>query len=140
MSEPAASREAAGFCAELVRSHDFARYASALFVPASQRRALLALYAFNVEVSRVHEQVSQPLPGEMRLQWWTDMLAGVDHGGVEGNPVAAELLLVIRTWRLPVERLSRLIEEHQFDLYNDPMPTMAALEGYINDTSSALFR
>ena len=139
MSEPAASREAAGFCAELVRSRDFVRYASALFVPASQRRALLALYAFNVEVSRVHEQVSQPLPGEMRLQWWTDMLAGVDHGGVEGNPVAAELLLVIRTWRLPVERLSRLIEEHQFDLYNDPMPTMAALEGYINDTSSALF-
>jgi 15-cis-phytoene synthase len=122
-----------------VRSHDFSRYASALFVPASQRRALLALYAFNVEVSRVHEQVSQPLPGEMRLRWWTDMLAGVDHGGVEGNPVAAELLLVIRTWRLPVERLSRLIEEHQFDLYNDPMPTMAALEGYINDTSSALF-
>jgi len=139
MSEPATSREAAGFCAELVRSHDFARYASALFVPASQRRALLALYAFNVEVSRVHEQVSQPLPGEMRLQWWTDMLAGVDHGGVEGNPVAAELLLAIRTCRLPVERLSRLIEEHQFDLYNDPMPTMAALEGYINDTSSALF-
>ena len=40
---------------------------------------------------------------------------------------------------MPVERLSRLIEEHQFDLYNDPMPTMAALEGYINDTSSVLF-
>ncbi len=40
---------------------------------------------------------------------------------------------------LPVERLSRLIDEHQFDLYNDPMPTMAALEGYINDTSCALF-
>ena len=43
------------------------------------------------------------------------------------------------TGDLPVERLSRLIDEHQFDLYNDPMPTMAALEGYINDTSSALF-
>lgn len=139
MSDPVGNREAASFCAELVRSHDFGRYASALFVPAPQRRALLAVYAFNVEVSRVHEQVSQPLPGEMRLQWWTDALAGLSHGGVEGNPVAAELLLAIRTWRLPVERLSRLIEEHQFDLYNDPMPTMAALEGYINDTSSALF-
>ena len=139
MSDPAEAREAASFCADLVRAHDFARYASTLFVPAAQRRALLALYAFNVEISRVHEQVSQPLPGEMRLQWWTDMLAGLDHGGVEGNPVAAELLLAIRNWRLPVERLSRLIEEHQFDLYNDPMPTMAALEGYINDTSSALF-
>ena len=139
MSGADAAKDAAGFCAALVRSHDFTRYASTLFVPAEQRRALVALYAFNVEISRVHEQVSQPLPGEMRLQWWTDMLAGTDHGGVEGNPVAAELMLAIRTWRLPVERLSRLIDEHQFDLYNDPMPTMAALEGYINDTSSALF-
>ena len=139
MSNADAGREAAGFCAELVRTHDFTRYVSTLFAPAEQRRSLLALYAFNVEISRVHEQVSQPLPGEVRLQWWTDMLAGAGHGGVEGNPVAAELMLAIRNWRLPVDRLSRLIDEHQFDLYNDPMPTMAALEGYINDTSSALF-
>jgi phytoene synthase len=139
MSGADGGREAAEFCAELVRGHDFTRYASTLFVPAAQRRALLAIYAFNVEISRVREQVSQPLPGEMRLQWWTDMLAGAGHGGVEGNPVAAELLLAIRSWRLPVERLSRLIEEHEFDLYNDPMPTMAALEAYTNDTSSALF-
>ena len=75
-----------------MRTHDFARYASTLFLPAIQRRALLALYAFNVEISRVRDQVSQPLPGEIRLQWWTDMLAGAGHGGVEGNPVAAELL------------------------------------------------
>jgi 15-cis-phytoene synthase len=133
------SKDSAGFCAELVRSHDFPRYASTLFMPAAPRRALLALYAFNVEISRVREQVSQPLPGEVRLQWWTDMLAGAGHGGVEGNPVAAELLLAIRDHQLPVERLSRLIDEHLFDLYNDPMPSMAALEGYIDDTASALF-
>jgi 15-cis-phytoene synthase len=139
MSSAESDKDSAGFCAELVRSHDFPRYASTLFVPAAPRRALLALYAFNAEISRVREQVSQPLPGEMRLQWWTDMLAGAGHGGVEGNPVAAELLLAIRSFRLPIERLSRLIEEHQFDLYNDPMPSMAALEGYIDDTSSALF-
>jgi phytoene synthase len=139
MSSADAGREAAGFCAELLRTHDFTRYVSTLFMPAEQRRALVALYAFNVEISRVHEQVSQPLPGEVRLQWWTDMLAGAGHGGVEGNPVAAELMLAIRSWRLPIERLSRLIDEHQFDLYNDPMPTMAALEGYINDTSAVLF-
>ena len=139
MSSANEARHAAEFCAELVRSHDFARYASTLFVPADQRRALLAIYAFNVEISRVRELVSQPLPGEIRLQWWTDMLAGQGHGGVEGNPVAAELNVAISNCRLPAERLSRLVDEHQFDLYNDPMPTMAALEGYIQDTSSALF-
>jgi 15-cis-phytoene synthase len=139
MSSVTGDKASAGFCADLVRAHDFTRYASTLFMPAEQRRALLAIYAFNVEISRVREQVSQPLPGEVRLQWWTDMLADAGHGGVEGNPVAAELKLAIRDWRLPVERLSRLIDEHQFDLYNDPMPTMAALEGYVTDTSSALF-
>ncbi|MBR0716209.1 phytoene/squalene synthase family protein [Bradyrhizobium liaoningense] len=131
--------DAAAFCADLVRSHDFPRYASTLFVPATERRALLALYAFNVEIVRVRDQVTQPLPGEIRMQWWTDMLAGHAHGSAEGNPVAAELLRAIRDYDLPVEPLSRLCEEHQFDLYNDPMPTIAALEGYLSATSSALF-
>jgi phytoene synthase len=139
MSGAATSKESASFCADLVRTHDFVRYASTLFLPQVQRRALLSVYAFNVEISRVREHVTQPLPGEMRLQWWTDMLEGTGHGGVEGNPVAAELLQTIEEFRLPVEPLSRLIEEHQFDLYNDPMPSMAALEGYVTDTSSALF-
>ncbi len=139
MSASEAHGDSAAFCAELVRSHDFARYAATLFVPAAERRPLLALYAFNVEISRVRDQITQPLPGEIRLQWWTDMLAGHGHGGVEGNPVAAELLRAIRTFGLPVALLSRLIEEHQFDLYNDPMPTMSALEGYITETSSSLF-
>ena len=139
MSATDGLEDAERFCADVVRSHDFARYASTLFVPAAKRRALLAIYAFNVEISRVREHVSQPLPGEIRMQWWTDLLAGAGHGGVEGNPVAAELLLAIRNFGFPVEPLSRLIDEHQFDLYNDPMPSMAALESYINDTSSALF-
>jgi 15-cis-phytoene synthase len=83
--------------------------------------------------------VSQPLPGEIRLQWWTDMLSGQVHGSAEGNPVAAELLRAIRDFDLPVEPLSLLADEHQFDLYNDPMPTMTALEGYLAATCSALF-
>jgi phytoene synthase len=134
-----ADKDAAAFCADLVRSHDFVRYASTLFIPAEERRALLALYAFNVEISRIRDHVSQPLPGEIRMQWWTDLLAGAGHGGVEGNPVASELSAAIRTYGLPAEPMSRLIDEHQFDLYNDPMPTLAALEGYVHQTASALF-
>jgi 15-cis-phytoene synthase len=138
MTETSSGSDAA-FCAGLVREHDFDRYASTLFVAPEIRRALLSLYAFNVEVTRIRDLVSQPLPGEVRLQWWRDTLAGDGHGGVEGNPVAAELLLTVQRFSLPVERLTRLIDEHQFDLYNDPMPTMAALDGYLGDTRGALF-
>jgi phytoene synthase len=139
MSGAASENSSAAFCADLVRNHDFENYATTLFAPLRCRRALLALYAFNVEIARVREQITQPLPGEIRLQWWLDVLAGAGHGGVEGNPVSAELLLAIRDHGLPVERLSRLIEAHEFDLYNDPMPDMAALERYLDDTSCALF-
>jgi phytoene synthase len=97
MSGAATSKDSAAFCADLVRTHDFARYASTLFLPQVQRRALLSVYAFNVEISRVREQVSQPLPGEMRLQWWTDMVEGAGHGGVEGNPVSTTIRC--RRWR-----------------------------------------
>jgi 15-cis-phytoene synthase len=134
------SRESnAAFCARLVREHDFDLYASTLFVVPEVRRALLALYAFNVEIIRIRDVVSQPLPGEVRLQWWRDAVTGDGHGGVEGNPVAAELLLALRHFLLPFDRVIRLIDEHQFDLYNDPMPTIAALDGYLGDTRGALF-
>ncbi len=139
MSRAAPPADSVAFCADLVRSHDFPRYVATLFAPAAERRALLALYAFNVEIVRVRDQVSQPLPGEIRLQWWTDMLSGHVHGSAEGNPVAAELLRAIHDFDLPVEPLSLLADEHQFDLYNDPMPTLTALEGYLAATCSALF-
>lgn len=139
MSSAATPPDTVAFCADLVRNYDFPRYAATLFAPTAERRALLALYAFNVEIVRVRDQVSQPLPGEIRLQWWTDLFSGLVHGSAEGNPVAAELLRAIRDFDLPVEPLSLLVDEHQFDLYNDPMPTMTALEGYLAATSSALF-
>ena len=139
MSSTATPPDTVTYCADLVRNHDFPRYVSTLFAPAAERRALLALYAFNVEIVRVRDQVSQPLPGEIRFQWWTDLFSGLVHGSAEGNPVAAELLRAIRDFDLPVEPLSLLVDEHQFDLYNDPMPTMTALEGYLAATSSVLF-
>lgn len=131
--------DAAEFCAGLVRQFDFTRYAATLFVAPDVRRALLALYAFNVEIVRVHEHIRQPLAGEIRLQWWTDMLEGRGHGYVEGSPVASELMRAVEAHALPLERLTRLIEAHQFDLYNDPMPDIDALDAYALETSSTLY-
>jgi 15-cis-phytoene synthase len=138
MSDKHAVTDAAAFCADDVRTHDFERYAASLFATPTQRRALLALEAFRGEIARVRDHISQPLPGEIRLQWWIDTLNGAGHGGVEGNPIAAELLHAIGEFRLPVEDLVRLVEAYRFDLYDDPMPTMDALESYLDETASLL--
>lgn len=128
----------ATYCAELVRTSDFERYAATLFLDPEQRRTLLSLYAFNSEIARVRDQISQTLAGEIRLQWWDDLLNGTAHGDAVGNPVAAELLHTVECFRLPRERLRGMIDAHRFDLYDEPMPTTAELQAYLRDTASAL--
>jgi phytoene synthase len=132
-------QDAFAYCAELVREADRDRYLAALFAPATRRGALYALYAFNVEVMRVREAAREALPGEIRLQWWTDVLNGERDGEASANPVAAALLAAIADYRLPAGALLELIEAHRFDLYDEPMASVAELETYAKSTSSALF-
>ncbi|MBN9604860.1 MAG: squalene/phytoene synthase family protein [Afipia felis] len=129
----------ASYCAQLVRDHDFERYAATLFVPPRARRPLLALYAFNTELRRIRDHVSQPLPGEIRLQWWRDLVDGDARGSVEANPVAAELMAAAANHDLPRSELSRLVDARVFDLYDDPMLSLDMLERYCDDTAGRLF-
>ncbi|MEM8812205.1 MAG: phytoene/squalene synthase family protein, partial [Pseudomonadota bacterium] len=123
-----------------MHKHDRDRYLTTLFAPADKRDALLALYAFDVEIRRIPDIVSDPMPGEVRLQWWLDMIRFVDHGAVEGHPVAAELRRIMELYNLPQDPFLDLIEAHTFDLYNDPMPLLTDLEGYAGETVSAIMQ
>ena len=127
--------------AALVRQADSDRYLAALYAPAEKRGALLALYAFNAEIAAIRDRISQPLPGEIRLQWWRDMLGNAQSTtAAAGHPIAIALLDAIRDHRLPVETFQNMIEARIFDLYDDPMPTRTDLEGYCGETASALIQ
>jgi phytoene synthase len=125
-------------CEALVRAADKDRFLTALFAPAAERGALYALYAFNVEIARVRELIHEPLAGEIRLQWWSDALAGKASGSIEAHPVAAALVATIERYRLPIELLERLITARGFDLYDDPMHTLAEFNDYARATSVGL--
>ncbi len=121
---------------ETVRTHDRDRYLADLFIPEERRKHVLALHAFNAEVARVRDAVSEPAVGEIRLQWWRDALTGDDGG----HPVARALKETIAAFQLPVAALEQLIDARVFDLYDDPMPTLNDLEGYAGETSSSLIQ
>jgi len=121
-----------------VRAGDKDRFLATLFAPQKYRRALHALYAFNLEVARTRELAREPMPGEIRLQWWRDVLGGVGRGEVDAHPVAAALRDVVVRYRLPPRMLAGLIDARAFDLYDEPMGSFAALERYATQTSSAL--
>ena len=127
-------------CRAVVRAEDPDRYAAILFAPAPSRPPLFALHAFNCEIARVRDIVSEAIPGEIRHQWWREALSCAAGEAARSHPVAAALLDTMRRFRLPPEPFLNLIEARSFDLYDDPMPTWLDLEGYCGETSSALIR
>lgn len=127
------------YCADQVRLHDRDRYLTALFAPDSRRDGLFALYAFNLEISRVRETISERLIGEMRLQWWRDALEAV-YGGSRppAHPVAEALAAAIDRHALDRALFERLIDARGRDLDDEPPADLPALIGYARDTSASL--
>jgi 15-cis-phytoene synthase len=131
-------QDAFDHCEALVRAADKDRFLATLFASMEHRGALFALYAFNLEIARVREAVRDPLAGEIRLQWWTDVIGGEGRGEVEAHPVAAALRATMTRYALPVEPFKALIAARRFDLYDEPMATLADLESYAAGASSNL--
>jgi phytoene synthase len=127
-------------CAALVRVADRDRFLATLFAPADRRPHLFALFAFGIEIARVRDVVREPLPGEIRLQWWREVLEGSRRDEAASHPIAKQLLETITANQLPPRSFVGLIEARIFDLYNDPMPSLSYLEGYAGETSSILLR
>lgn len=125
---------------DTLRSADHDRYLSALYAPADKREALLALYAFNAEIAGVRDRIREALPGEVRLQWWRDVIASDAPDAGAGHPLAEALTAAIRQYSLPRQALDNYLEARIFDLYDDPMPSRTDLEGYCGETASALIQ
>src|SRR5258707_1821190 len=113
-------QDAFAHCEALLRAADKDRFLTTLFAPAEHRDALIALYAFNVEIARVREVIREPVAGEIRLQWWSDVIGGAGRGEIAAHPVAAALLASVARYRLPSEPFKALIEARTVALFNQP--------------------
>ncbi len=121
-----------------VQQNDPDHYFATLFAPEDKRKHLFALYAFNIEIARVRDLISQPLPGEVRLQWWRDLLEAREKHSP--HPLAAALMDTLEQNKLPVQALINMLDARIFDLYDDIMPDWHTLNAYCGETSSAIFR
>jgi NADH dehydrogenase [ubiquinone] 1 alpha subcomplex assembly factor 6 len=123
----------------MVRRHDRDRFLTTLFAPPGRRAALLALFAFNYEVAKTREVVSEAALGEIRLQWWRETLAAIYAGApVRRHEVAEPLAAAIRDHDLTRAHLDAIIDARALDLANEPPPSLAALDAYAEASSSRL--
>jgi phytoene synthase len=120
-------------CPAIVRANDPDRFLTAIFAPEERREALLVLYAFNHELARAREVASQPVIGLMRLQWWREVVEGVERRHEVATPLAA----LLAEGKLAREDLRGLIEAREAEA-DEAFETTAEWLAYIRGTAGAL--
>jgi NADH dehydrogenase [ubiquinone] 1 alpha subcomplex assembly factor 6 len=134
------------YIADLVRREDRDRFLTAMFVPADRRDDVLALYAFNIELARIRDNVSETLIGRMKLQWWRDVVAGIcaGQGAPLGNPVTQALNQAITRHKLLQELLERMISTREREMDTDDtgfaFASAVELENYAEGTAASLIQ
>ena len=124
------------YCAEQVRLYDHDRFLTAIFAPVAVREHLFALYAFNIELAKVREVVSEPLIGQMRLQWWRDALDMLLAGEDIAHEIARPLGEAIRAAGIGRAAFDPLIDARELDLERDPPADLPALLAYAEGTGA----
>ena len=119
--------------AALVRRHDPDRFLTALFAPPEKRDALLTLYAFNHELARARETVSEPPLALIRLQWWRDVVEGFSPRHEVASPLAA----AIGAGDLLRDDLLALIDAREIEV-EPAIQTMEAWLAYLSACAGGL--
>lgn len=125
---------------EIVKAHERDRYIATLFAPEQKRDDLITLYAFDAEVSRIRAVISDPLPGEIRLQWWREVINGERAGEASGNIVASGIVELTKRYELPVAAFDTYFDAKIFEFYNDAFPDTLSFEAWCGETVSAILQ
>ena len=125
-------------CCDLINKFDHDRYLTILYAPEEKRESLAALYAFNYEISRIREVVSEPMLGEIRLQWWREAIDGIYQGEIRSHDIMPSLAAAITEHELSRDILMAIIDGKAQDIYDENPENMTALEDYISMTAGNL--
>ncbi len=129
-----------GFLDELtdLRKYDSPSYTLQRFIPPHMLSAYLAIRAFNIEVARIADLVSNPTIGAIRMQFWRDTINSTFDAQPPAEPVAILLASVLEHYKLNKSWFLRVINTREKYLTNPPYTNLNDLETYSENTYSAL--
>jgi NADH dehydrogenase [ubiquinone] 1 alpha subcomplex assembly factor 6 len=124
-----------------VRRHDRDRFLATLWAPPAARDSLLALLAFNLDIARLRETVSQPMLGRIRLQWWREALdEAYQDAPPRRHPILLGLMPAIRAGLVARDAFETMIDAREADWDEAPPADLPVLQGYAEATGGELAR
>jgi phytoene synthase len=125
--------------AMLVAKGDPDRYAATRAAPEPDRARLWPIYAFNLEIARAPWVTQEPLIAQMRLQFWVDVLDGIEAGHQpRAHEVAGPFAELLRDANLPLAPARAMIAAREHDIARAGFDDIAALLAYLDSTAGNL--
>ena len=123
-----------------LREGERSLFLCSLFLPEPYRSAVIALYTFNLEITRIRGLINEPLAGQLRLKWWYDAVESMGAGEISNHPVIREIEQVTRDFRLDPLRLLSLVEANATDLSPCQPGNVREMLEQIDKTSGVLYK
>ncbi|BDA44570.1 NADH dehydrogenase (ubiquinone) complex I, assembly factor [Coccomyxa sp. Obi] len=138
MVEPSL-RSALAYCVNQVRSFDYTNYIWSVQLPKELRAPLIALRAFNVELTQIPDNVRQEQLMQIRMQWWRDAVKSAYTNKPQPNPVIQALHATVAAVPHTQSHLLRMVSTLEADyLRAQPPKSLDQLEQYAEGSSSQL--
>jgi phytoene synthase len=123
-----------------VKTFDKDRYLCTLFASNDYREALFALYAFNIEISKIAEIVSDPILGFIRFTWWRESIDLIYQHKPRADEISQGLSKTIKSFSLPKELFEDIIFGYEIELEYTMPESLEKFEEYANKTSGSIFK
>lgn len=124
------------YCRDKVAPPGSNLYYSLLFLPESQRRAALGLFAFQRQVMDIALRSTDPAPRQAQLDWWRAELSRM-LAGQAGHHAAILLAEARKTYQLPQELFQEMLEASAMDVENTVYPSFKDLSLYCHRKSAS---
>ena len=128
------------FIREAARVHEPDHTIAAMLAPRTVRVDLITLAAYCGEVRRIPLSVSDATLGEIRLQWWRDVVSAGAQGGLSGNPIADEMVRLVARHDLPLDLVLAPLEAASRELQGDAFDDDASWLAYLDQAEGAAMR
>jgi phytoene synthase len=125
------------YCEQRAGASGSSFYYSFLFLPAEQRRAIIALYAFCREVDDTVDECSDTGVARTKLAWWQQEIARM-FAGNPGHPVTRALQPAIHSCNLEQSHFDEIIAGMEMDLDNTRYASFQELSVYCYRVASVV--
>ncbi|KAL5501513.1 hypothetical protein ACEPAH_8773 [Sanghuangporus vaninii] len=123
------------YCRDFVMKHDRDAFLTSQFFPKHFQPACFAVRAFYVQLAMIQDTVTNPLIGQMRMQFWKD---AIQHLGAPQHPIAAALRDASKTVHIAPYHLRRIVDARDVELNSPSHLNMDTLLAHAESTTSTL--